>query len=111
MNEKVKVSKEVAEAIEREKRKLNGYNDNQLFSTLFENKINRRVPELIGIGSIEFAKMLLNGYEVEQTPEEKILAEYNWRKPFNCGIEGRIYREGMKFVLNAYNIQIQGVNA
>lgn len=111
MTEKVKVSKEVAEVIEilkDAKRPLHEMvkhylNDDFIWTLEFKCLDN--------LSNDDFIRALYVGYEVEQTPEEKILAEYNWHKPFDCSIEGGIYREGMKFVLNAYNIRIKGVNA
>lgn len=109
--EKVKVSQAIANAIE--DTRSNGFSDESIISahaimpnnwSLKENKA------LNGMSLDTLIRALYFGYEIEQTPEEKILDEYNWRKPLNCGVEGGMYREGMKFVLNALNIKIKGVN-
>ncbi|GED14031.1 hypothetical protein [Aneurinibacillus migulanus] len=54
-------------------------------------------------------KALVNDYELEPTPEEKVLSEYKARQPYSN--YGNAYRQGVRDTLNAYGIKIEGVNA
>lgn len=114
MSGKVKVSKEVAEALH----------------TLLENHSKDHIMFLVGdrgqhsirrfdeeavvllrkrTSPLELAKMLIDDYEVEQTPEEEITRKYDTHfgseQPFDRGIA-----RGIEITLEAFNIQIKGVN-
>lgn len=107
---KVKVSREVAEAIERLRK--NGHDNNSFIEghvkygyELDENKcLNELDTETL-------ARALLIGYEVEETPEEEILEVYNfkygagWGAGYTAGV-----RYGIKKTLDVYGIKIKGVN-
>lgn len=99
--EKVKVSREVAEAIEHRREK--GYKLKDFMNAYF-------VSGFIGLGcdaldrlDIEtYAKALINGYEVEKTPQEKLLEYIN-----------SLSAEQIQVVVNSLsilNIKVSGVN-
>lgn len=73
MTEKVKVSKEVAEAIEFLKKEFD-YNFEAFMKVSLNDgwHINKNCTPLNKISVEDLAKILINGYEVELTPEEKI---------------------------------------
>lgn len=99
---KVKVSKEVAELVTKFDHRhssigvieeiicAEGYNESQKTQAI---------------------NAFLNGYEVEQTPADKV-AEYYLR---SVGQANQAYRKGIKdaieFVAKAYGLKIEGVNA
>ncbi|MDQ0062337.1 hypothetical protein [Paenibacillus harenae] len=60
-------------------------------------------------GYTHIMKALVNGYEVEETPEEKVKALY--RKYANETDMHYGYRLGVYECLEALNIKIEGVNA
>lgn len=113
--DKVKVSSEMAKAIEGA---LDEYSSdpNQVLENHRYDWISECVP-LNSLNHLELAEILLKGYEVEQTPEEKIqqyvkdaqntLEEYaaldvrKWS-------EGKI--QGVIFALDTLGIKIKGVN-
>lgn len=53
---------------------------------------------------------LVRGTEVEITTEEHVKGRYQRANQY-AEVYGIAYQRGMKFVLNAYNIKIEGVNA
>jgi hypothetical protein len=59
---------------------------------------------------LEYMQALVNGYEVEQTPEERIRTEYLSQlgslDKWCCG-----FQEGIKYTLKTLDIKIKGVNA
>lgn len=97
---KVKVSREVAEAIERLRK--NGHDNNSFIEghvkygyELDENKcLNELDTETL-------ARALLIGYEVEETPEEEILEVYNFE--YGAGWGGRLH--GWRSLWNQKNIR------
>lgn len=115
MTEKLKVSREVADAIERVK--INFSFEEIIASQI---KTNRKgAPKWTGyfkplnnLSAEKLAKALIVGYEVEMTPHEVIAAEYADRRKsvtvklgFNEGV-----MIGIKFTLNTLGITIEGVN-
>lgn len=62
----------------------------------------------------EYFQAVVNGYEVEETPEEKVLKQFNRPVGFfdkDNDTEEDIYRKGMAFVIKTLNLKIEGVNA
>jgi len=125
MSEKVKLPREVAEAIERTKDKHSTWNNNdlcyivlnQLGYCQYKNDTDiRLLHDWSNTKELTFAKALINGYEVEETPEDLIKWHHDtWNKEaFNPhhNITESLYRiEGMVITLNILNIKIPGVNA
>lgn len=124
MAEKVKVSREVAEAIEW------GISRGAADTFLVEHGNNwknggfadyrpshEELRALSKISVFQLAEILLNGYETEQTPAEKIAAtflknkrkceesdephEVEWERGFNSGIQ---------YTLGILEIKIPGIN-
>lgn len=60
---------------------------------------------------------LVNGYEVEETPEERILESYHRKmasanNPCSSNWKNSVgFADGIKFTLNELGIKIEGVNA
>lgn len=108
---KVKVSKEVAEAIEFLR---NDYNYG--FAEFMQVRSNgkfcsiRKAFPLNDIPVERLAIALINGYEIEQTPDEMVAELFNdiSTEPsrYDAG-----YCAGILFVLEAYGLKIEGVNA
>lgn len=78
MTEKQKVSREVAEAIEFLKKEFD-YNFEAFMKVSLNDgwHINKNCISLNKISVEDLAKILINGYEVELTPEEKVLEYFN----------------------------------
>jgi hypothetical protein len=114
MTEKVKVSREVAEAIEY---LLNhehyGYTKEKLLLTHAEME---RFPKrtwadnsaLNNVELLDLAAMIVNGYEVEQTPEEIIKEKYE--ELFDYEPIDRACKDSFRFILDTLGIKIKGVN-
>lgn len=114
MVEKVKVSREVAEAIEYLlNHKDYGYTKEKLLTThAGMEKYSKRswVEEARPLNELDLlvlAEILVNGYEVETTPEEKVQELY-WSY-----INGGHQSEGaaIRASFTLYGIQIEGVNS
>ncbi|MED0672306.1 hypothetical protein P4S95_19210 [Aneurinibacillus aneurinilyticus] len=118
--EKVKLPKEVAEAIETlENAEITTFGI--ICSLAYEiwghsehaseaHKVLRKFSFGNSGGNTDvLLKALVNGYELDLTPEEKVLSEYKARQPSSD--YGNAYRQGVRDTLNAYGIKIEGVNA
>lgn len=115
--DKVKVSSEMAKAIEGALDEY-GSDPNQVLENHRYDWISECVP-LNSLNHLELAEILLKGYEVEQKPEE-LLREKIIHLRFNCvaaPISSSVYKKsqaemnGIIFALNTLNIKIEGVNA
>jgi len=117
MVKKIKVSKEVAKAIEYVKRE--GYD----FNTILRVHINRgwhttfSTPLLHELSSEQLATALIVGYEVEMTPHEQIATIYNHHYSKFHHVEHKAekyfskgYVKGIRFTLEKLGITIEGVN-
>lgn len=115
MSEIVKLPREVAEAIERFR---NIGCDNASIIYTFASGEDKNNIDFANYAADNFDTLLqalVNGYEVEQTPEEKVREYYELNKPdeymnqnqFN--IQAAV-REGVLNTLNLLNIKIKGVN-
>lgn len=124
MAEKVKVSREVAEFIksyEENVASCNGWEDHLLMehSREFFGSFEGAKDEALcmkDIPPIELAKILINGYEIKQTPEEKLLATYErqraWQEtndPFDRRAH-TAYGNAIVYTLDTLGIKIEGIN-
>lgn len=113
MSEKVKVSKEVAEAIEDRKRTVR-YSYDDFMKTKYGKGFSHSADALNHISGELLSRILLNDYEME-TPEERTLKEF---KAINgaCtpntafGQSAIEQRKGFLRALDAMEIKIKGVN-
>lgn len=114
MVEKLKVSREVADAIE----KLSDLDASQiLMAHSIEGGWPQKTNALNELSMEQLATALIVGYEVEKTPHEKIAVIYKHHYPksrdgsdstqkyFSKG-----YVKGIKFTLEKLGITIKGVN-
>lgn len=128
MSGKVKVSQEVARAIETY---INGCSERtakiSLLETHAERKMNPKAPDwsevnedcaaLDDLSIWQLAEILNNDYEVEKTAEEMILANFEDLEHISASttdIEERSSAEGeiqgMLYVLRILGIKVKGVN-
>lgn len=106
MSEKVKVSKEVAEAIESAK---SVYSEESIVNIAIKKSFVAEKEPLNNINPYIIVKMLLHGYEIEQTPEEI----WDKRKEeARNNISSHAYHEGFYEAITwaEDNFQIKGVN-
>ena len=105
MGEKVKVSREVAEAIESAFEVSNKEQvlEDHARSGMWQNK---EFLPLNNLSLLEMAAIVINGYEIEETPEEKFLRVYKMQLDIN-----RLdFADGMKYALETLGIKIKGIN-
>ena len=110
MSEKVKLPHDVAKAIETLRGRDFIITNHDIIYAFAASKSDE-YPALIEYASEHFddlLKALVNGYEVEETPEEKV------KKLFEKYIPGTDknygYRLGVCACLNALDIKIEGIN-
>lgn len=118
--EKVVLPKEVAEAIDVLRDKA--WSNHQILRQIEGTDINTYVIRLVGYvklyGFDNLLQALVNGFEVEETPEDKI--RYAYKQYHDTAIskekeddkefcKGAV--EGIIFALTALNIKIDGVNS
>ena len=112
MSDKVRLPKEVAEAIETlRSHDFKVTNHDILF--IFAESHNNGYPALVKFSQSNFDTLiqaLVNGYEVERTPEVIILEEYlsQLGNPDKWCVG---FQEGIKFTLDVLDKKILGVNA
>lgn len=116
MTEKLKVSREVADAIEYIKT-LNSIEDILANHSIDDDVWVREAKVVNDLSLTELATALIVGYEVRMTPHEVIKADYenalkhrntthnDYKERFFDG-----YLEGVENTLAALNIKIKGVN-
>lgn len=115
MTEKVKVSRELATAIETALEYCGSKND------VLQEHIDTWSDDCIPLNSLSFlelAEILVNGYEVEQTPEEKWegiykeasrkLGTFNYSEHEDARIEGLL--EAIEEMTKDFNLKIKGVS-
>lgn len=119
-NEKVVVTKEVAEAIELT---LESKNVPVIVAKIAEGRSipNQRYKPLEGLSLETLMRALVNGYEVERSSEEKVREYYDrCRTNREEAIDGGLYLNaqhldgqviGASITLNLLGIKIEGVNA
>lgn len=131
MTEKIKVSKEVAEAIEKyihywtkeigktkeEVKALLVGTHNELKYKGWDAYRDGSYKAMEGISTFDLMQVLVNGYEVEMTPHEIIKADYekalNHRKTTHNNNEERFmdgYLVGVRDALTTLGITIEGIN-
>lgn len=128
MAEKVKVSREVAEFIESYEENnggIPGWEDylirdhTESFARNFAG-VNEEAMCMKDITPMQLAKMLINGYEIEESPEEVLLERYvqNGKNRIKAIREKDAYQEGftlgylmgVKDGLNCAGKEIKGIN-
>lgn len=119
MTEKLKVSREVADVLDGLNRKdLN--TDTWLKMHSEGEWVSAKCKPLNTLSLEEFARALINGYEVEMTPHELIQKAYkksNVKRGVSVGLNDMIlagaengFMNGVEFTLNTLGIKIKGVN-
>jgi uncharacterized protein (UPF0297 family) len=124
MSDKVKLPRELAEALDSLREK--GYSNFTILSYVINEKYIAHLPEITTIvkayerDDFSFDTLLnalVNGYEIEKSPEDKVRAYYEfWSerakdRDYETRTEAENKLDGMLFVLDAYGIKIPGVNA
>ena len=104
MVEKIKVSREVADAIDWVKNNANF--ENAMFIQSNESWAGDSLVVLNDLKVEELARLLIIGYEIEETPEEKALVYYEELGKRN--LEG--IRRHIANVLTIAEIKIKGIN-
>ena len=114
-NAKVVVPKEVAEAIESAK---SIRSEEVIVNMSIAKSFVGEQAILNSVNPYTIVKMLLNGYEVEKSPEEKVREYYGRKRQRRngllCGIEREHLEVSMHTVqetLDLLGIKIEGVNA
>lgn len=112
MAEKVKVSREVAEALDKLLQQNTKNDVMKFYFAVLDVNIERLVaPESFALRSLEpmqLATMLLNGYEIEETPEERFI---DWYKGFCPAIPGdAICMNVIHEMIDILGIKIKGFN-
>ena len=120
MGEKVKVSRELAKAIE-----IATATNDESYLLWLHHDIQRTgsgwevgypgCGPLGEIPTIEFAEILINGYEIEKTPEEKLTEWYlslnqTWGYHLDGEVEAKIAVETIDKTLEILGIKIKGIN-
>jgi Protein of unknown function (DUF1642) len=119
MTDKAKVARvtlprEVAEAIEEAKEQ---YESNTAIFDDARNGILETLYYHFEYNFDELMSALVNGYEIEKSPEDKVREYYEfWSerardRDYETRTEAIEKLNGMMFALNAYGIKIPGVNA
>ncbi|MCF7618544.1 hypothetical protein L3137_14910 [Bacillus sonorensis] len=111
------ITKEQAEAFEKLREQ---YTDEEIVIKYIESELDlfdSSCACLYDLGFTDFLATLINEYEVEKTPEEKVREFYD---SFECGprmypaemsFRNEEYRRIIKCTLNRLGIKIEGVNA
>jgi hypothetical protein len=117
MSEKVVIPREVAEAIESERR-LGAKNDGLLRLIAQDDPIHyernsRLLMEFAGKNPETYARAIINGYTVEKTPEEKVREYFRSHETCTPELVDRYIGicKGVVDTLNLLGIKIEGVNA
>ncbi|SCY99219.1 MULTISPECIES: hypothetical protein [unclassified Lysinibacillus] len=106
MAEKVKISREVAEALQTvlPNGNISGCIEKHVRGWDYEPKL-----PLNKLSTEEFARCCLIGYEIEETPEEQLASVYQ-RNKGSLILTNEGLAEGIKFTLEMLNIKIKGIN-
>ena len=107
--EKVKVNKEVFDALENF---IEGY-DKRLhlaLEVIYKQKgfYSKEYLALNSLSVDEICKCLIIGYELEETPEEELARYYNMESE---NIMDDVFNSGIRCALNTLGIQIKGINS
>lgn len=114
--DKIKVSREVFEALESTKNWAD--RDNSLIRHAFNKSFKCKREVLNHITTIDIAKMVLFGYEVKETPEERLAILYNsppkyltmGRDKYASAAIEKSYREGIEIALKLMEIEVKGIH-
>ena len=119
MTEKLKVSREVADAIECVKRECYGF-DKAMNIHIKNGWTSEEKMPLSQITAEQLATALIVGYEVEMTPHEYVTKHYNIAKrnkkeslekgDIESAMLNRGVMVGIKRTLRAFQITVEGVN-
>jgi uncharacterized protein (UPF0297 family) len=120
MTDKVKLPREVAEALDSLREK--GYSNFTILSYVINEKYIAHLPEITTIvkayerDDFSFDKLLnalVNGYEIEKSPEEKVREYYESldKRPLCSEAYGWHEAKAIKKTLDLLGIKIPGVNA
>lgn len=109
MAKKVKISREASEAIEL--MRAQGATLTEIVERHYDGEL---IPvngyeHVSGLSLDTLIRALYIGYEVEETPEDKVMELY--KNPDLHELNPNSYRIGIRDALNALNIKIDGVNA
>ncbi|WP_065643749.1 hypothetical protein [Bacillus paralicheniformis] len=111
------ITKEQAEAIQFLMSDGNDWTEDDILEHHVANRWFNEYEPLNSLYTIVLAAALINGYEVEKTPEESVREFYD---SFECGprmypaemsFRNEEYRRIIKCTLNRLGIKIEGVNA
>lgn len=109
----VKVSREIAELISSE---VIEYGGPENFLKVHSNINNQWKGHLRALNEItiwEMAQALINGYEIEETPEERIKKVYLLRKGDSINMDdtwSKAFVRAIDFLLEELDIKIEGIN-
>jgi len=104
--EKVKVEKEIFEALKFwEERNRNSLEDVLYIRQHQSGFISQKLAPINNLSIEDLCKCFIIGYELEQTPEEKVLNYYIEK----C--EGSYSGQCIKDILNILQIKIEGINS
>ena len=107
--EKVKVNKEVFDALEHW---IEGYDKKlELVLDVIYEEYGFSSKEYLALNSLsvdEICKCLIIGYELEETPEEELARYYNMESE---NIMDDVFNSGIRCALNTLGIQIKGINS
>lgn len=104
---KVKVSKEVATALDTALKVM----DKEKFFEEHSNKFRWTLDIYLPLNQIsnwQMSQILINGYEVEKTPEEKLISVYNHQTENK--FHDNAFNNGVIATLEILNIKIKGIN-
>lgn len=118
--DKVRLPKEVSDAIDKLKN-FDGHTNERIIRFVFDPKSNAsfKLNEYAASGHFEdILAALVNGYEVEETPEDKVSKAYKEAKRNKQNVTAEIdesfwsgWVSGMEEVVRLLDIKIEGVNA
>lgn len=115
MSSKVKLPKEVAEAIEKVWSSYGSGYTKHMVLTNWSMLKEEHAEEYNEISSyaysypIKYMSALVDGYEIEESPQEKVVRLYN--TPNVAMYNPSSYKAGVMDALNALGMVIEGVNA
>ncbi|WP_107842026.1 hypothetical protein [Metasolibacillus meyeri] len=112
MTEKVKVSREIAEAMNSA---LKEYTKEVIVDTVIKKGFTGIREPLNRLGAFNISKMLVRGYEVDKITDEKEAKEY-LSKIYNHNLihdrtdTNIAFADGIEFAINLLGIKIKGIN-
>lgn len=110
---KVKVSRELSVVLESLMKNCTGNDLMRFYFACVQTIPNELTNEEFTLSTLEplqLASILLNGYEIEETPEDKILADYKGKSPILYGQNGEFYQWAVRNTLDTLGIKIKGIN-